>query len=389
MHGQHPEERVAEAACGYWHRRGLPTEPDQVLVAPGAPLLLLSLLAATGGGRDVLLPRPCADWYGPQARLLGSPVHRVPVPAECGGVPDPFALLETVHRARAAGGAPGVLVLSVADEPTGTAVPPELLHEVCEAAAGEHLLLVSDESWRDTSHRLHDTITVSPAEMLHTATGDTDCVVVLLRLDAALLAPDLPVGIARLPAAGQGRTLAGTARAALEALNARLPEVAARAATEALGEPASLRERAARVAREHGRRAAVVQRAVTAAGGLCRPPHLSRSLYLDLEPLRPVLAARGIGDSATLEAALVLRLGAAARGGHRFGDDPGALRAALSTEARHPAAAEVDGTVPSGRPGSDDPSGAQQAAALTDLLAPGAGEAAHGFAGDAGSGAGV
>ncbi|MEK8173126.1 hypothetical protein NKH77_41570 [Streptomyces sp. M19] len=39
---------------------------------------------------------------GPARR---APAYHAPVPAECGGVPDPFALLEAVRRVRAEGGA--------------------------------------------------------------------------------------------------------------------------------------------------------------------------------------------------------------------------------------------------------------------------------------------
>ncbi|MFP8961267.1 aminotransferase class I/II-fold pyridoxal phosphate-dependent enzyme, partial [Streptomyces nanhaiensis] len=278
---------VAEAACGYWGRRGLPTEPGQVVAAPTAPLLLLALLAAAepgtgpGGSEDgggVVLPRPGPAWHADQARLLGRPLHPVPVPAECGGVPDPFALLETVGRARAAGGDPRVLLLSVADGLTGTAAPPELLHEVCEAAVQEDLLIISDESWRDTSHDPHDTVIVSPAEILHRAARHTgthahtvhsahaphgvrgaygpspgaadegsghDCVVVLVDLGADpeyAFRPGTAMGVARLPATGRGRELRERTRAVLKALRAHPRGREVTAAAEALGEAEPLRE---------------------------------------------------------------------------------------------------------------------------------------------------
>ncbi|NEA03408.1 pyridoxal phosphate-dependent aminotransferase, partial [Streptomyces sp. SID10116] len=69
---------LLDAASGYWARRGLPVERDQVVAAPGAPPLLLALTAALGG--DVLLPRPCAAWWAPQARLLGRDAYHVPTP---------------------------------------------------------------------------------------------------------------------------------------------------------------------------------------------------------------------------------------------------------------------------------------------------------------------
>lgn len=317
--------RARDAACGYWRRRGLPTEPDQVVAAPGAPLLLLTLLGVVGG--EVVLPRPCAEWYAPQARLLGRPVHRVPVPPESGGVPDPFTLLETVRRARARGGAPRLLLLSVADETTGTAPPPELVHEVCEAAADEQLLVVSDETWRDTFHRPHDTVVVSPAEILPEPAPVP--VVVLLGLGGA--APWLSTAVARLPADPRGGELADAVRRTLAGLRAELSPTAAEAATRILHEPPEVCRRRTALARAHGAMAAALCRAVVAAGGLCRPPHAGRHLYVDLEPRRAALAARGVTGAPGLEAVLVSRLGPHVGGGHRFGDNPGDLRVRLDT----------------------------------------------------------
>lgn len=98
-------------------------------------------------------------------------------------MPDPYALLETVRRMRAEGGDPRMLVLCVADDPTATVAPPELVHEAMEAALGEGLHLVSDETWRDTVHDPHDTVLLSPAEML------PDRVTVVTDLAGAFLPP--------------------------------------------------------------------------------------------------------------------------------------------------------------------------------------------------------
>jgi aspartate/methionine/tyrosine aminotransferase len=320
---------TAVAACRYWQRRGMPTRPEQVVAAPGAPLLLLAVLAAAGEGA-VVLPRPSAEWHAAQAQLLGRPLHTVPVPAECGGVPDPVALRETVRRARTDGETPRVLVLSVADECTGTAVPPELLHEVCEVAGDEEMLIVSDETWRDTSHAPHDTVIVSPAEMLHGG-RDTDAVVVLAGLGEALLPQGPQAGIARFPDSGRGSGLAEAVRAVLAELCAGLRGSADAAAADALTEPESLRTRRTSTARAHGALLSALHRAFTEAGALCRPPHAGRHIYADLEPVRSRLAARGIADAARLEAELVRWLGPYVSGGDRFGDDPQALRVRLSS----------------------------------------------------------
>jgi len=327
-HGQH-RSLAAVAAGGYWRRRGMPTRPEQVALATGAPLLLLAVLATTGGA--VLMPRPSPSWHVGQARLLGRPLHTVPVPVECGGVPDPVALRETARRVRADGQVPRVLLLSVADDCTGTAAPPELLHEVCEAAGDEGLLIVSDETWRDTSYAPHGTVVVSPAEMLHGGPG-ADAVVVLAGLGDALLPGSPRAGIARFPDSRRGREQAAGVRAVLGTLGTGMSASLEAAVAETLTEPEPLRARRAAVARARGELAGALHLAFTAAGALCRPPLAGRHLYADLEPLRSRLIPHGIKDAAGLEAELVRRFGPYANGGHRFGDDPQALRVRVSGE---------------------------------------------------------
>ncbi|MFI6354422.1 aminotransferase class I/II-fold pyridoxal phosphate-dependent enzyme [Streptomyces sp. NPDC050743] len=317
---------LLEAACGYWTRRGLPTVPDQVAAGPGAPALLLALTAALAGdGADILVPRPCAAWWAPYARVLGRPAYHVPTPAESGGVPDPYALLETVRRVRAEGGEPRLLVLSVADDPTATVAPPELLHETVEAATAEGLHLVSDETWRDTLHDPHDTVLLSPAEMR------PDRVTVVTDLAGSLLPAGWPAAVARFPAAEPGRQLHARVLDILTGLDARIAAPVAAAAGYALDEPTPVTERREAAVRLHARVAAAAHAAVVAGGALARPPQAGRHLYADLGPLREALAEQGVGDAQELEDLLTARLGMPAPGGHRFGDDLGALRVRLAT----------------------------------------------------------
>ena len=317
------DTELRESACGYWERRGLPVPVDGVAAAPGAPSLMVALTAAIGG--DVLVPRPCAAWWAPYARLLGRPVFHVATPAESGGVPDPYALLETVRRVRAEGGDPRLLVLSVADDPTGTVAPPELLHETVEAAAGAGLHLVSDETWRDTVHRPHDTVLLSPAEML------PDRVTVVADLAGALLPPGWPAAVARFPAGAEGDDLHARVLDVLTALGARVAEPVAGAAGYVLGEPPPVARRRTAAVDLHARVAAAVHSAVVGAGALARPPQAGRHLYADLGPLRSALAAHGVGDAQELEDFLSARLHMPAPGGHRFGDDLAAPRVRLAT----------------------------------------------------------
>ncbi|MEW1719955.1 aminotransferase class I/II-fold pyridoxal phosphate-dependent enzyme [Streptomyces sp. NPDC093109] len=314
---------LREAARGYWWRRGLHGGPDDMAAAPGVQPLLLALLAAYGG--DVLMPRPCPARWTPQARLLGRPAYHVPVSADAGGVPDPFALLETVRRVRAEGGAPRVLLLCPADDPTATVAPPELVRETCEAALAAGLRVVSDETWRDTLHRPHETVLLSPAEMW------PDEVVVLADAVGSLLPAAWPLAVARFPATPEGAALRARTLDLLTALGATVAGPVAAAAVHALGEPAAVTARTRAAAALHGRVAAAAHRAVLDAGALARTPRAGRFLYADLGPLRARLAGLGVTDSLELENHLSARLGTAVPGGHRFGDDPAALRVRLPT----------------------------------------------------------
>ena len=309
---------LLEAAAGYWARRGLPGDAGHVLAAPGAELLLLAVLAAVDG--DLVLARPAAGWQAPVAALLGRRTHTAPTPAEGGGVPDPFALLETVRRARADGGTPQLLVLSAVDDPSGTVTAPELLHETCEAAAEAGLLIVSDETYSDTLHH-HDTVLLSPAEML------PDHTVVLTDLGATLVPAAVPAALARFPGTGHGTSWRERAAEGLAALRAVLPAPVAAATEYVLGEPAEVTDRTAAANRLHARVAAAAYRAVTDAGALCRPPKAGFQLY-------PTLRTHGL-DAAALEERLSAALGLPVLGGHRFGDDPAEPRVRIATGTLH------------------------------------------------------
>ncbi|GAA2411871.1 hypothetical protein GCM10010420_46200 [Streptomyces glaucosporus] len=134
----------------------------------------------------------------------------------------------------------------------------------------------------------------------------------------------------------------------MAALHARLDGPCGAAAAQALVQPPDRREHRAAAARAHGALAAALHRVLTDAGAVCRPPQAGRHLYPDFEALRPDLAARGIEDAPRLEAELVRRLGPHVLGGHRFGDDPEALRVRLSTDLAAPGVSPDAAPLPAG-----------------------------------------
>src|SRR5262245_27057240 len=181
--------RMRTAAAGYFERRGVPTAPDQIVVAPGSKPLLFGLLTILPG--DVVLPRPSWVSYAAQAALAGKEVIGVEIGEGAGGVPDPAALRAALDRARSEGRRPGVLVLTLPDNPTGTLAPRRLVEETCEIAAAHGLLIVSDEIYRDLSHEPADFC--SPAEVARERTFVTS------GLSKSMALGGWRIGFARLP----------------------------------------------------------------------------------------------------------------------------------------------------------------------------------------------
>ncbi|MGW1507195.1 pyridoxal phosphate-dependent aminotransferase [Streptomyces mirabilis] len=311
-----------EALAGYFSRRRMPTDADQVVLAPGSKPLLMALHLTVPG--DVLLPRPCWNSYAPQARYMGKQVIGVDIPEECGGVPEPAALREAIHAARVLGHDPRIVVLTLPDNPTGTLAPPALIREICAIAQEEDLLIISDEIYRDV---VHDPCTpvLSPAEVAPERT------VVTTGLSKSLALGGWRIGGARFPANAWGRRIRdGVISAASEVwstLAGPMQEVAA----YAFAEPPQIRARLEATARLHGVVARDVHRILVANGAVCRPPTGAFYVYPDFEPLRDELAQRGVTDSPSLHQHLLDEFGVVVLAGHHLGDDEHALRFKAAT----------------------------------------------------------
>ncbi|MFI0221173.1 pyridoxal phosphate-dependent aminotransferase [Streptomyces lydicus] len=316
-------EGVRDAVAGYFTRRRLPTEAGQVIVAPGSKPLLMALQLVVPG--DLLLPRPAWNSYAPQAVYAGKKVFGVPIPAQCGGVPEPAALRATLRRARAAGADPRLLVLTLPDNPTGTLAPPALIRELCALARAEDLLILSDEIYRDILHDPAATAFLSPAEVAPERT------VVTSGLSKTLGLGGWRIGVARFPAGDTGALLRDAVVAAASEIWSTLAGPMQQVAEYAYAEPPEIVERMRASARLHGAVARAVHRIAVEAGADCRPPTGGFYVYPDFAPLRGPLAARGVTDSASLAARLLDDAGLVVLGGHLLGDDPQALRFKAAT----------------------------------------------------------
>lgn len=317
---------VRTAVAGYWERRRLPTDPEQVVVAPGSKPLLMALMAVVDG--DVLLPRPSWVTYAPQARLFGRPVHHVPIPAGHGGAPAPDSLRETVRAARRHGGRPRLLVLTSPDNPTGALAPPEAIRQLCAVAADEDLLIVSDEIYRDLVHS-PDLPFLSPAEVV----GDRT--VVTTGLSKTLGLGGWRIGAARFPDGPLGARLRSDVLAVASEVWSTLAGPMQEVATRVFEEPPVITTHVRAAAGLHGAVTRAVHRIVTAAGADCRAPEGGFYLYPDFAPVRHKLRERGVTDAYSLQRHLLDELGVAVLGGHHFGDCPAALRCRIATSLLH------------------------------------------------------
>lgn len=310
------------AAAGYWSRRQLRTEPDDVVAGPGSKALLFALLL--GIGSDVAVPRPSWVSYAAQARLTGMRPHFVPTPAGGGGVCDPDQLARTVRECRAAGRQLRAVVVTLPDNPTGTLASPDAVRGLCAVADRYDLIIISDEIYRDLVHD-QNTPFLSPAQLA------PDRTVVTTALSKSLALGGWRLGVARLPAGPLGRSL----RERLLGVGSEIWSAPAapiqHAGAVAFSEPPELRHRVSQSRALHAR----VSRAaagICADAGLTAPtPQASFYLYPDFEPWRGWLHTRGVHSGQQLATHLISRYGMGTLPASAFGEGEHVLRLRLAT----------------------------------------------------------
>ncbi|MFD9734709.1 pyridoxal phosphate-dependent aminotransferase [Umezawaea sp. NPDC059074] len=304
-------EELRTAAAGYWTRRGLLTEPDQVVAGPGSKALLWALLGETRGA--VALARPSWVSYAAQASLHGVVTHLLPTAPGHGGVPDPDLLDETARRARHDGWPLKTVVLTLPDNPTGTLAAPNAVAAVCEVAREHDLLVISDEIYRDL---VHDDTTpfVSPAELA------PERVVVTTGLSKNLALGGWRTGVARFP----DRDLRDRVVSVGSEVWSCVAQPVQRAAALAFDEPPELRERVRLSRRLHARVGTAVADMFLDSGADLVRPNAGFYLYPAMTTVR---AATDVEIARTF----LEDFGVATLPGSAFGDDPANKRLRVAT----------------------------------------------------------
>ncbi|MGW2339121.1 pyridoxal phosphate-dependent aminotransferase [Streptomyces sp. NPDC001661] len=313
--------QAREAAAGWFGRRGLDTDPDQILFAPGSKALLFALLAALPG--DLVLPCPAWVSYAAQAAIIGKRTLPVPIPADAGGIPDPELLEDALVSARGAGRSPGILLLTVPDNPTGTVASAEQVRAVCAIAERHGLAVVSDEIYAELVH--DGGRAPSAAERLPERT------VITSGLSKSMALGGWRVGFARVPKGAWGSALRADLVGVASEIWSALAAPMQAAAAYVLGDPAEVTSHIDAARRLHGTVARAVHAEFVKAGADCRAPRAGFYLYPDFEPLRAELAARGVGTGAQFAAALLDGHGVGVLAGAAFGDEERGLRARVAT----------------------------------------------------------
>ncbi|MGB9773192.1 MAG: pyridoxal phosphate-dependent aminotransferase [Bacteroidota bacterium] len=123
--------------------RGIPVEPSNVVVTPGAkPIMFFSLLACINEGDEVIYPNPGFPIYESVINFIGAKAVPIPLREE---MEFRFDLDELRHLITAR---TRMIVLNSPHNPTGGVLAEEDLQEIARLAQEHDLIVLSDEIYR-------------------------------------------------------------------------------------------------------------------------------------------------------------------------------------------------------------------------------------------------
>jgi aspartate aminotransferase len=134
-------QAIAEEVASYV---GAPIDPTQVMVSVGGKHALYNLFQALlDPGDEVILPAPYWVSYPAQVQLAGGRTVVVPTDIESGFKVDPDAVRAAVTDRTQA------IVLNSPSNPTGAALPFDVLEAIAAIAVEHNLWIVSDDIYRE------------------------------------------------------------------------------------------------------------------------------------------------------------------------------------------------------------------------------------------------
>jgi aspartate aminotransferase len=212
-----PQLREAIAADSQ-KRRGVPVDPSQVLVTPGAkPVMFFAILALAQEGDEVIYPDPGFPIYESMTRFVGATPVPLPFRQENDFRLDPDEFLRIVTpRTR-------LIILNSPANPTGGVLTRDDLARIADVARERDIAVLTDEIYGRMVHEgEHVSITALPGMADRTIVLDGFSKTYAMtgwRMGHAILPPDLVEPMTRLVINSVSGTSAHQQLAAAEALN--------------------------------------------------------------------------------------------------------------------------------------------------------------------------
>ena len=136
-----PARRAVAAECG---RRGMPVDPDRVVITSGTSEgIELALTALAGPGDEVLVPVPTYPLYTAVLAKIGAKAAGYRTDAARGWLPDLDHLRSLITPATRA------LVVIDPNNPTGASYPPDVRRALLDLADRHNFPLLADEVYAD------------------------------------------------------------------------------------------------------------------------------------------------------------------------------------------------------------------------------------------------
>jgi len=274
-------------------RRGVRTEPDQVIVTPGAkPIMFYALLALLDEGDEAIYPDPGFPIYSSMIDFAGA--RGVPLPLrETNGFQPDLDELRRLVTSRTK-----VLVLNSPNNPTGSVLSPEAIRDIAAIARERDLWVLTDEIYGELVYDgEHRSIAVEEDMAERTVLLDGFSKTFAMtgwRLGYGVFPRSLVEPVAKLVTNSVSCTATFVQRAGTVALTSRPPEVD-------------------RMIAEFRRRRDAVVKGLNAVHGItCRTPQGAFYVF-------PNVRGLGLGSSAEVADRLLNEAGVATLAGTCFG----------------------------------------------------------------------